>query len=87
MAVSTKELLSVIESAVLGHSPPTPSQRIELLHAIRSFLPALQSLLSYPVRLSFLFTLFGCRESVGKLDTWECQELSVVSFAGSVVLT
>ncbi|EXB30379.1 hypothetical protein L484_001746 [Morus notabilis] len=46
--VSTKELLSIIESALLGPSPPTPAQRVELLHAIRSSLPAFQSLLSYP---------------------------------------
>ena len=51
MVVSTKELLSIIESALLGPSPPTPAQRVELLHAIRSSLPAFQSLLSYPVRL------------------------------------
>lgn len=46
--VSTKELLSLIESALLGPSPPTPAQRVELLHAIRISLPAFQSLLSYP---------------------------------------
>ncbi|GMN58167.1 hypothetical protein TIFTF001_027267 [Ficus carica] len=46
--VSTKELLSIIESALLGPSPPTPAQRVELLHAIRISLPAFQSLLSYP---------------------------------------
>ncbi|KAL5547863.1 hypothetical protein UlMin_003094 [Ulmus minor] len=46
--VSTKELLATIESALLGPSLPSPSQRVELMHAIRSSLPALQSLLSYP---------------------------------------
>ncbi|EXC04145.1 hypothetical protein L484_006623 [Morus notabilis] len=46
--VSTKELLSPIESALLGPSPPTPAQRVEFLHAIRSSLPAFQSLLFYP---------------------------------------
>ncbi|PON88993.1 Nucleoporin [Trema orientale] len=48
MVVSTKELLSIIESSLLGPSPPSPAQRIELLHAIRTSLPAFQSLLSYP---------------------------------------
>ncbi|XP_020088373.1 nuclear pore complex protein NUP205 isoform X2 [Ananas comosus] len=46
--VSPRELLSTIEDALLGPAPPTPTQRIELMHAIRSSLPALQSLLSYP---------------------------------------
>ncbi|KAJ6832491.1 nuclear pore complex protein NUP205 isoform X2 [Iris pallida] len=46
--VSPGELYSTIESALLGPSPPTPSQRIELVHAIRSSLPSLRSLLSYP---------------------------------------
>ncbi|KAL2479697.1 Nuclear pore complex protein [Abeliophyllum distichum] len=46
--VSPKQLLSIIESALLGPTPPTPSQRIELIHAIRHSLPAFKSLLSYP---------------------------------------
>jgi hypothetical protein len=46
--VSPKHLLSTLESALLGSSPPTPSQRIEVLHAIRSSLQSFQSLLSYP---------------------------------------
>ncbi|GMH18956.1 hypothetical protein Nepgr_020797 [Nepenthes gracilis] len=46
--VSPKQLLSTIESALLGPSPPAPSQRIELMHAIRNSLPSLQNLLSYP---------------------------------------
>ncbi|GLT65704.1 hypothetical protein SLA2020_381180 [Shorea laevis] len=46
--VSPKQLLSTIESALLGPSPPSPAQRIELMHAIRSSLSSLQSLLSYP---------------------------------------
>ncbi|KAJ0987901.1 hypothetical protein J5N97_006257 [Dioscorea zingiberensis] len=46
--VSPQQLLAAIESVLLGPSPPTPSQRIELLHAIRSAFPVLQSLLSYP---------------------------------------
>lgn len=46
--VSPKQLLSTLESALLGSSPPTPSQRIEVLHAIRSSLQSFQSLLSYP---------------------------------------
>ncbi|XXG47855.1 hypothetical protein AAC387_Pa02g2424 [Persea americana] len=45
--VSPKLLLSTIESALLGPSPPTPYQRIELMHAIRSSLPLFRSLLSY----------------------------------------
>ncbi|XWS17148.1 hypothetical protein CRYUN_Cryun33cG0043500 [Craigia yunnanensis] len=52
--VSPKQLLSTIESSLLGPSPTSPAQRVELLHAIRSSLSALQSLLSYPVAsLSF----------------------------------
>ncbi|XP_068641134.1 nuclear pore complex protein NUP205 isoform X2 [Aristolochia californica] len=46
--VSSKVLLSTIESALLGPSP-TPRQRIELIRAIRSHLPSLKSLLSYPI--------------------------------------
>ena len=46
--VSAKNLLSLIESTLLGPTSPTPSQRIELLHAIRHSLPSLQNLLSYP---------------------------------------
>ncbi|KAL5988463.1 hypothetical protein ACLOJK_036228 [Asimina triloba] len=46
--VSPKVLLSTIEMALLGASPPTPQQRIELMHAIRSSLPSLRNLLSYP---------------------------------------
>ncbi|WOL09223.1 nuclear pore complex protein [Canna indica] len=46
--VSPRELMLTIEAALLGPSPPTPSQRIELLHAVRSYIPAFKSLLSYP---------------------------------------
>ncbi|KAE8687444.1 hypothetical protein F3Y22_tig00111016pilonHSYRG00044 [Hibiscus syriacus] len=46
--VSPKQLLSIIESSLLSPSPPSPAQRIELLHAIRSSLSSLKSLLSYP---------------------------------------
>ncbi|KAL4302983.1 hypothetical protein GQ457_10G003370 [Hibiscus cannabinus] len=45
--VSPKQLLSTIESSLLSPYPPSPAQRIELLHAIRSSLPSLKSLLSY----------------------------------------
>ncbi|KAK9141697.1 hypothetical protein Syun_011097 [Stephania yunnanensis] len=46
--VSPKHLLSSIESALLGSSPPTPRERVELAHALRSSLSAFQSLLSHP---------------------------------------
>ncbi|KAF5945828.1 hypothetical protein HYC85_016056 [Camellia sinensis] len=46
--VSPKLLLSTIESSLLGPTSPSPSQRIELMHAIRHSLPSLQSLLSCP---------------------------------------
>lgn len=46
--VSPKQLLSIIESSLLGPSPPTPAQWVELIHAIRSSLSSLQSLLSFP---------------------------------------
>ncbi|KAI3443822.1 hypothetical protein Pfo_000487 [Paulownia fortunei] len=46
--VPPKQLLSVIESTLLGRTPPTAAQRIELIHAIRHSLPSLKALLSYP---------------------------------------
>ncbi|CAI9100148.1 OLC1v1037088C1 [Oldenlandia corymbosa var. corymbosa] len=46
--VSPKQLLSIVEESLLGPNPPTPSQRVELIHAIRQSLPSLRSLLSYP---------------------------------------
>ncbi|TYH61328.1 hypothetical protein ES332_D07G044200v1 [Gossypium tomentosum] len=46
--VTPKQLLSIIESSVVSPFPPSPAQRIELLHAIRTLLPSLKSLLSYP---------------------------------------
>ncbi|KMZ59250.1 hypothetical protein ZOSMA_6G01850 [Zostera marina] len=46
---SSKSLLSIIESALLSPTPTSPSQRIELMYAIRSALPAFKSLLCYPV--------------------------------------
>ncbi|XP_012457900.1 nuclear pore complex protein NUP205 [Gossypium raimondii] len=46
--VTPKQLLSIIESSVVNPFPPSPAQRIELLHAIRTLLPSLKSLLSYP---------------------------------------
>lgn len=46
--VSPKQLLATIESSLLGPSPPSPAQRIELLHVFRSSLSSLQSLLSFP---------------------------------------
>ncbi|RAL44221.1 hypothetical protein DM860_016467 [Cuscuta australis] len=46
--VSPKQLLFLIESALLGPTPPSPSQRVELLHAVRQSMPRLRSLVSYP---------------------------------------
>ncbi|KAJ0031919.1 hypothetical protein Pint_13023 [Pistacia integerrima] len=46
--VSPKQLLSIIESTLLGPSPPSPAQRVELSHAVRDSLPSFQPLLSYP---------------------------------------
>nr|GMD81582.1 nuclear pore complex protein NUP205 [Ipomoea batatas] len=46
--VSPKHLLTLIESSLLGPTPPPPSQKVELLHAIRHSLPSLRSLVSYP---------------------------------------
>ncbi|PON80865.1 Nucleoporin [Trema orientale] len=46
--LSAKELLSIIESSLLGPSPPSPAQKVDLLDAIHSSLPAFQSLLSHP---------------------------------------
>ncbi|XP_076958818.1 nuclear pore complex protein NUP205-like [Bidens hawaiensis] len=45
--VPAKQLLSTIELTLLG-STPSPSQRIELIHAILHALPSLRSLLSFP---------------------------------------
>lgn len=65
--VSPKQLLASLESALLGSSPPTASQRVEVLHAIRSSLHSFQSLLSYPVSLSFFFTISPNRSSISNL--------------------
>lgn len=46
--VSPKQLLSIVEDSLLGPNPPTPAQRVELMHAIRQSLPSLRNLLSYP---------------------------------------
>ena len=47
---SPRELLAIFEAALLGPAPPSPSQRVELLHAVRDAAPAFRALLSYPVR-------------------------------------
>ncbi|XP_073285121.1 uncharacterized protein [Primulina huaijiensis] len=47
--VSPINLISIIESSLLGQTPPTAAQRVELLHAIRRSLPSLKSVLSYPI--------------------------------------
>ncbi|KAK6156483.1 hypothetical protein DH2020_010731 [Rehmannia glutinosa] len=46
--VTPKQLLSVIESTLLGRTPPTAAKRIEFIHPIRHSLPSLKTLLSYP---------------------------------------
>ncbi|KAL6555057.1 hypothetical protein OROGR_006315 [Orobanche gracilis] len=46
--VSPKQLLWVIESTLLGRTPPSASQRIELILSIRHSLPSIEALLSYP---------------------------------------
>ncbi|XP_022938219.1 nuclear pore complex protein NUP205 isoform X2 [Cucurbita moschata] len=46
--LSSKQSLRIIESALLGPSPPSPSQRVELLHAIHNSMPAFRSLLQFP---------------------------------------
>ncbi|PKU70654.1 hypothetical protein MA16_Dca018731 [Dendrobium catenatum] len=43
-----QEFFSTIDSVLSGPYPPTPHQRIQLLHSIRSALPLFQSLLCYP---------------------------------------
>ncbi|KAG2656841.1 nuclear pore complex protein NUP205-like isoform X2 [Panicum virgatum] len=43
-----RELLAIFEAALLGPAPPSPSQRVELLHAVRDAAPAFRALLSYP---------------------------------------
>ncbi|KAK3156306.1 hypothetical protein QOZ80_2AG0105440 [Eleusine coracana subsp. coracana] len=43
-----RELLRIIEAALLGPGPPSPAQRVELFHAVRDAAPLFRSLLSYP---------------------------------------
>ncbi|CAA7019609.1 unnamed protein product [Microthlaspi erraticum] len=45
---SPKELVALVQSSLLGTSRPTPTQRIELTHAIRSSFSSFQNLLSFP---------------------------------------
>ncbi|KAL0915304.1 hypothetical protein M5K25_015711 [Dendrobium thyrsiflorum] len=42
------EFFSTIDSVLSGPHPPTPHQRIQLVHSIRSSIPLFQSLLCYP---------------------------------------
>ncbi|CAH2060609.1 unnamed protein product [Thlaspi arvense] len=46
--VTPKELVAVVQSSLLGTSGTTPTQRIELTHAIRSSFSSIQNLLSNP---------------------------------------
>ncbi|KAL2929631.1 hypothetical protein RDABS01_035041 [Bienertia sinuspersici] len=46
--VTPKQLLLTIESTLLSSSTPSPSDLVELMHAIRSSRSSLQNLLSYP---------------------------------------
>lgn len=46
--MSAKQNLHIIESALFGPSPPSPAQRVELLHAIHNSIPAFRSLLQFP---------------------------------------
>ena len=55
-----RELLAIFEAALLGPAPPSPSQRVELLHAVRDAAPAFRALLSYPVRPPCAGHSLGC---------------------------
>ncbi|KAJ0238992.1 hypothetical protein HA466_0235130 [Hirschfeldia incana] len=46
--VSPKELAAIVQSSLLGASGTTPTQRIELTHAIRNSFSSFQNLLSFP---------------------------------------
>ncbi|ESQ37635.1 hypothetical protein EUTSA_v10002339mg [Eutrema salsugineum] len=46
--LSPKELVAIVQSSLLGTSRPTPTQRIELTHAIRYSFSSIQNLLSFP---------------------------------------
>uniref|UniRef100_M4D6E4 Nuclear pore complex protein NUP205 n=1 Tax=Brassica campestris TaxID=3711 RepID=M4D6E4_BRACM len=46
--VSPKELAAIVQSSLLGSSATTPTQRIELTHAIRNSFSSFQNLLSFP---------------------------------------
>ncbi|KAL2936606.1 hypothetical protein RDABS01_019329, partial [Bienertia sinuspersici] len=46
--VTPKQLLLTIESTLLSSSTPSPSDLVEIMHAIRSSRSSLQNLLSYP---------------------------------------
>ncbi|GLJ05177.1 hypothetical protein SUGI_0012850 [Cryptomeria japonica] len=46
--VSYRQLLSLVESVVLGSEQPLPHQRSELIHTLRKCLPNFMSFLEYP---------------------------------------
>ncbi|CAN6874554.1 unnamed protein product [Brassica oleracea] len=46
--VSPKELAAIVQSSLLGTSGTSPTQRIELTHAIRNSFSSFQNLLSFP---------------------------------------
>ncbi|CAN7051072.1 unnamed protein product [Brassica rapa subsp. trilocularis] len=46
--VSPKELAAIVQSSLLGSSATSPTQRIELTHAIRNSFSSFQNLLSFP---------------------------------------
>lgn len=47
--VSPKELAAIVQSSLLGASGTSPTQRIELTHALRNSFSSFQNLLSFPV--------------------------------------
>ncbi|KAG5379265.1 hypothetical protein IGI04_027107 [Brassica rapa subsp. trilocularis] len=46
--VSPKELAAIVQSSLLGSSATSPTQRIELTHAIRNSFSSFENLLSFP---------------------------------------
>lgn len=44
-----RDLLAAFKAALLSPTPPSPAQRVELLHGLRDAAPAFRALLSHPV--------------------------------------
>ncbi|KAK1298302.1 hypothetical protein QJS10_CPB14g01047 [Acorus calamus] len=77
--VWAKVLLSAVESALLGPSPPEPEKRIELMHALRSSIPSFRSLLSYPAPKASDRAQVQSKEALKLSDDLNLNEINCVS--------